>query len=68
MNVEHPDLVAGVHQGFADAGSDILLTNTFGANRYRLGLHKLADRARELNMAAVRIARAVRDKARHSGP
>jgi 5-methyltetrahydrofolate--homocysteine methyltransferase len=63
-NVEHPDLVAGVHQGFADAGSDILLTNTFGANRYRLGLHKLAERARELNMAAVRIARAVRDKAR----
>lgn len=62
-NVEHPDLVASVHQGFVDAGSDILLTNTFGANRYRLGLHKLADRARELNIAAVGIARAVRDKA-----
>lgn len=62
-NVEHPDLVASVHQGFVDAGSDILLTNTFGANRYRLGLHKLAERARELNMAAVRITRAVRDKA-----
>lgn len=62
-NVEHPELVASVHQGFVDAGSDILLTNTFGANRYRLGLHNLADRARELNMAAVRIARAVRDKA-----
>ena len=63
-NVEHPDLVASVHQGFVDAGSDILLTNTFGANRYRLGLHKLADRARELNLAAVRIARVVADKAK----
>ena len=62
-NVEHPDVVASVHQGFVDAGSDVLLTNTFGANRYRLGLHKLADRVRELNMAAVSIARAVRDKA-----
>ncbi len=61
-NIEHPDLIASVHQGFVDAGSDILLTNTFGANRYRLGLHKLADRARELNLAAVRIARAVADK------
>ena len=63
-NVEHPDLVASVHQGFVDAGSDILLTNTFGANRYRLGLHKLAGRARELNVAGVRIARAVANKAK----
>jgi len=62
-NVEHPDVVASVHQGFVDAGSDILLTNTFGANRYRLGLHKLAERGRELNMAGVRIARAIADKA-----
>lgn len=62
-NVENPDLVAIVHQGFVDAGSDILLTNTFGANRCRLGLHKLADRARELNMAAVKIVRAVAERA-----
>lgn len=62
-NLEHPDLVASVHQGFVDAGSDILLTNTFGANRYRLGLHKLAERARELNLAAAKIARAVAEKA-----
>ena len=62
-NVEHPDLVASVHQGFVDAGSDILLTNSFGANRYRLGLHKLAEHARELNLAAARIARVVADKA-----
>jgi 5-methyltetrahydrofolate--homocysteine methyltransferase len=32
-NLEHPDRVKSVHQGFVDAGSDILLTNTFGANR-----------------------------------
>jgi len=63
-NIEHPDLIVSVHQGFVDAGCDILLTNTFGANRYRLGLHKLADRARELNMAAARIARTVADQAK----
>jgi 5-methyltetrahydrofolate--homocysteine methyltransferase len=63
-NIEHPDLVASVHQGFVDAGCDILLTNTFGANRYRLGLHKLADRAQELNMAAARIARTVAGQAK----
>ena len=62
-NVEQPDLVASVHQGFVDAGSDILLTNSFGANRFRLGLHKLAPRVRELNIAAARIARGVADRA-----
>ncbi len=65
-NVEQPDLVAGVHQGFVDAGSDILLTNSFGANRFRLALHKLAPQAREINIAAARIARGVADKA--AGP
>jgi len=63
-NVEHPDLVASVHQGFVDAGSDILLTNTFGANRLRLALHKFDSRVREINLSAARIARAVADKAR----
>ena len=62
-NIEEPDLVAGVHQGFVDAGSDILLTNSFGANRFRLALHQLAPRAGEINIAAARIARGVADKA-----
>jgi 5-methyltetrahydrofolate--homocysteine methyltransferase len=62
-NVERPDLVRGVHQSFVDAGSDVILTNTFGANRIRLALHGLAHRVRELNVAGARIARDVADRA-----
>lgn len=65
-NVDHPDRVAAVHRGFVDVGSDIILTNTFGANRHRLKLHAAADRLRELNAAGVRIAREVVDRSRRS--
>jgi 5-methyltetrahydrofolate--homocysteine methyltransferase len=60
-NVEHPDRVAAVHQAYLDAGSRILLTNTFGGSRYRLILHKLEGRVAELNRAAVQILRGVVD-------
>jgi 5-methyltetrahydrofolate--homocysteine methyltransferase len=36
----HPERVAGLHQQFVNAGADIILTNTFGANRHRLKLHR----------------------------
>lgn len=62
-NVDHPDRVRALYQGWVDAGSDIFLTNTFGANRYRLKLHAAENRVRELNMAAVRIGREVADAA-----
>ncbi len=62
-NVERPDAVKSVHQGFVDAGSDVLLTNTFGANRIRLALHHLEHRAREFNVAGARLAREVADGA-----
>ena len=58
-NTEHPDRVAAVHQGFVDAGADIILTNTFGGTRSRLDLDGLGDRVTELNAAAVAIAREV---------
>ena len=60
-NVEHPERVAAVHQAYLDAGSRILLTNTFGGSRYRLVLHRLEDRVAELNRAAVKILRDVVD-------
>ena len=62
-NVERPDAVKSVHQGFVDAGSDILLTNTFGANRIRLALHHLDHRTREFNIAGAHLAREVADAA-----
>jgi|GEM_PF-16339 len=62
-NIDHPDRIANLHQSFIDAGSDIVLTNTFGGTRYRLKLHQAQDRVKELNHAAVKIARGQADKA-----
>ncbi|MFO1075443.1 MAG: betaine--homocysteine S-methyltransferase [Geminicoccaceae bacterium] len=56
-NVEHPEKVEAVHRGFVAAGSDIILTNSFGGNRHRLKLHELQDRVGELNRAAAAVAR-----------
>ncbi len=62
-NVDHPDRVAAVHQGFVDAGADILLSNTFGGTASRLELHDLQSRVAELNHAGVAVARKVADAA-----
>ena len=62
-NLDHPDRVESVHRDMIDAGADIVLTNTFGANRYRLALHGLEDRVAELNAAGVQVARAAADAA-----
>lgn len=48
-NLSHPDLVRRIHRGYLEAGSQILMTNTFGGNRLRLGLHNLESRVVELN-------------------
>lgn len=61
-NADHPDRVRALHQGFVDAGADIILTNTFGGNRRRLALHGLTHRVAELNAAAVGVAAAVRSR------
>jgi 5-methyltetrahydrofolate--homocysteine methyltransferase len=55
-NVERPDVIRAVHLAYRDAGSRILLTNTFGGNRFRLALHGLDSRVGELNEAAARLA------------
>ena len=55
-NVERPDVIRGVHRAYREAGSRILLTNTFGGNRFRLALHGLDARVAELNEAAARLA------------
>jgi methionine synthase I (cobalamin-dependent) len=62
-NIERSERVAEVHRSFVDAGADIILTNSFGANRNRLKLHGHERRVRELNLAAARIARRVADGA-----
>lgn len=54
-NVDHPDRVAKLYRSFIDAGSDIVLTNTFGGSSYRLKLHDAQDRVYEFNKAAAEI-------------
>jgi 5-methyltetrahydrofolate--homocysteine methyltransferase len=59
--LEAPEQVKELHRRFIEAGSDIVLTNTFGANRFRLKLHGLEERAAELNRIAARLAREAAD-------
>ncbi len=54
-----PDLVRQVHEAYLKAGADLLSTNSFGANRYRLAAHELQDQVAPINRAAVALAREV---------
>jgi homocysteine S-methyltransferase len=68
LNISQPDLVAEVHQEYVRAGADVIETNTFGANRIRLGSFGLADRLYEINAQGAKIARhAARDHAYVAG-
>ena len=62
-NLSHPDVVRRIQRGYLEAGSRIILTNTFGGNRLRLRLHGLQDRVAELNQTAAILARAEVDAA-----
>src|SRR5437667_5111296 len=57
LNISQPDLVAEVHQDYVRAGADIIETNTFGANRIKLGSFGLADKLHSINAEGARIAR-----------
>jgi 5-methyltetrahydrofolate--homocysteine methyltransferase len=58
-NIDEPDKVRDQYRSFIEAGSDIILTNTFGGTRNRMKLHGAAERVAELNIAAARLAREV---------
>ena len=57
LNLSQPDLIRGIHHEYLQAGAEIIETNTFGANRFRLARHSLADRVRAINVAGARVAR-----------
>jgi methionine synthase I (cobalamin-dependent)/5,10-methylenetetrahydrofolate reductase len=57
LNVRNPEIVLDVHRQYVRAGSEILETNTYGANRMKLKAFGLEDELREINVQGVRIAR-----------
>jgi 5-methyltetrahydrofolate--homocysteine methyltransferase len=64
-NLSHPERVSEVARAYVDAGSQVILTNTFGANRYRLGEHGAVDQLEEINIRGVEISLAAAgDRAR----
>ena len=62
LNLSHPDVVGSVHDAYLEAGADILETNTYGANRFKLAPHGLVDRVAEINRRGVEITRRAVDR------
>jgi len=61
-NVQKPEIVKKIHMSYFDAGSDVVLTNSFGGNRIKLASHGLGDKCHELNLAAARLAAEIKPK------
>src|ERR1700735_3733452 len=57
LNLSDPNLIVAVHEEYLQAGAEIIETNTFGANRFRLTRHGLGGKVEEINAAGVRLAR-----------
>src|SRR5437588_10894599 len=57
LNLSQPDLIRGIHHEYLQAGAEIIETNTFGGNSFRLGRHSLADKVRDINLNGARLAR-----------
>src|SRR5215471_13795109 len=59
LNISEPQTVKEVHLAYIKAGSDVIETNTFGANRARLQKYDLHSKVREINLAGAQLAREV---------
>lgn len=59
LNLTHPEQVAQIHRAYIEAGAELIETNTFGANRYKLAKHGLESRVADINRAGVDLARRV---------
>src|SRR5215831_10115628 len=57
LNLSQPDLIRGIHHEYLQAGAEIIETNTFGANSFRLARHSLADKVHDINLTGARLAR-----------
>jgi methionine synthase / methylenetetrahydrofolate reductase (NADH) len=61
LNLTQPDLIRGIHQEYMNAGAEIIETNTFGGNSFRLARHGLADKVEEVNRKGAELAREAAD-------
>ncbi len=59
LNLAQPELIARIHSSFIQAGADLIKTNTFGANRYKLAKHGLEDQVEAINRAGVDLLQRV---------
>jgi homocysteine S-methyltransferase len=57
LNVTRPDIVSKIHEDYVSAGAQVIETNTYGANCFRLDRHGLGDQVRAYNTAGARLAR-----------
>jgi len=57
LNLSQPELIREIHHGYLQSGAQIIETNTFGANNFRLERHGFADRVRDINVAGAKLAR-----------
>jgi len=68
LNLTNPDLVTEVHRDYVNAGADVIETNTFGANAFKLAAHGLEKKVHEVNMKGAQLAKqAAKDKALVAG-
>ncbi len=61
LSLTRPEMIAGIHRAYLEAGADLIETNTFSANRVSLADYELEEIAEELNVAAARVARSAAD-------
>src|SRR5262249_25643324 len=59
LNLTNPRAVADIHREYIEAGAQLILTNTFGANRFKLGKHGLEDKVVDINRSSVELAKRV---------
>lgn len=64
LNLSQPEVILDVHRAYVEAGAEIIETNTFGANRFRLIEHELENKIVEINQSGVRLARKAADESR----
>src|SRR3954451_14537893 len=62
LNLTEPALIQRVHREYIRAGAELIETNTYGANRFKLAPYGLEDRVRDINFRAVKLAREAREE------